>query len=97
MHVTNDVGIIWLTPPAGATNLSVVDLSSYPAPYKSAVTITRRSDFYEQCNNTNMNSGVSMPVNPATQYNIMLFVKSGTNTTSKSINCTVGYEWQTSP
>jgi hypothetical protein len=85
VRMTNSVGSIWLTPPAGTTLGVLSDISGYPPPYSSRAVVEQRSNGVSWCDT----NSVTFPATNSTSYMLVIVVK----TTPPPTNVIVQLQW----
>jgi hypothetical protein len=68
--ITNSLGGYWITPPTNTTTGTLTDLSGFPAPYASVVTVMRKSDLMTWCSD----NSISFPVTNGNSFQLKVFV-----------------------
>jgi hypothetical protein len=86
--LTNSAGAVWITPPAGATNGTLTDISPYPAPYASVASVMRRSDGMTWC----AGDSVSFPVSSGNVFQLKIYVVSGPFTNGQPVTAQIAWQ-----
>jgi hypothetical protein len=87
--MTNSTGSTWITPPTGATNGILTDISGFPSPYASVASVVRKSDLSTWC----AGNYVQFPVSSGDRFQLKLYVVSALPTNTP-LNLTLQIQWQ---